>query len=199
MLVALMGGVALPASELARGAGVTPSTATEHLRHLVDAGLLAVRAQGRHRYFSLADARVAAALEDLAGLGLPAASRTAPGDAVAMARTCYSHFAGRLAVAFWRRAVTAGWVEWTEPTVRLLPRGIAALTSRGPLAAEATGRIGKTCLDWSERVPHVGGPLGVALCEGLLAQRWLRRAAGSRALRLTPRGEEGLRSLGVKW
>src|SRR5579859_1158506 len=68
MLVALMGGVAMPASELARVAHVVPSTATSHLRRLMQAGLVVVRAQGRHRYFALSGAHVAEAVERLVTL-----------------------------------------------------------------------------------------------------------------------------------
>ena len=50
MLAALAGGRALPAGELARRAGVQPATASVHLRRLTEAGLIRVRAQGRHRY-----------------------------------------------------------------------------------------------------------------------------------------------------
>src|SRR5262245_16349954 len=101
MLVALMGGVSLPASDLARIAGVSASTATSHLRELLDGGFVAVRAQGRHRYFTLSSEDVAAALERLASLGLEGVRRRTPAsDALAIARTCYSHLAGRAAVAF---------------------------------------------------------------------------------------------------
>ena len=54
MLVALADGRALPAGELARLAGVSPATATMHLRRLVDGGLIQVTVQGRHRYHRLA-------------------------------------------------------------------------------------------------------------------------------------------------
>jgi DNA-binding transcriptional ArsR family regulator len=199
MLVALMGGVALPASDLARAAGVAPPTATGHLRQLLDAGLVAVRAQGRHRYFHLADVRVAAALEELASLGLEKPRRVVSDDPMSLARTCYSHFAGRVAVAFWRRAAAAGWVEWTEPSVRLLPKGADMLARRGLRLDEPQRLSGMACLDWSERVPHVGGQLGIALCEALVASGWIRRITGTRAVRLTARGQESLRSLGVEW
>src|SRR6516164_6069822 len=98
MLVALMGGVALPASELARLAGVSASTATSHLRGLRQVGLVTVRAQGRHRYFALSSPDVAAALERFAAVGLPdlpeLPARSRANGPLALARTCYSHLAG---------------------------------------------------------------------------------------------------------
>ncbi len=201
MLVALMGNVALPASELARLAGVSASTATSHLRSLADAGLVAVRAQGRHRYFVLASPEVAAALERFAALGLGGgAARRAPSNApIAVARTCYSHLAGRVAVAFWRRAADAGWVAWEDATARLLPEGASVLARRGLLADAPEVLAGTSCLDWSERVPHVAGRLGIALCDALIARAWVKRLPGGRALRVTVRGHDGLRALGVRW
>src|SRR4051794_34774240 len=69
ILVALMGG-AKPASELARIAGVAPSTATSHLNRLSEAGLVVVRAQGRHRYYAIASPPVANMVESIAALDL---------------------------------------------------------------------------------------------------------------------------------
>ena len=63
MLMALMSGMALTATELAREAGVTPATASTHLSKLETAGLVTCRRQGRHRFFALANADVAHALE----------------------------------------------------------------------------------------------------------------------------------------
>jgi DNA-binding transcriptional ArsR family regulator len=200
MLVALMGGLALPASELARLAGVSASTATSHLRHLKDAGLVAVRSAGRHRYFFLASPRVAAALEQLATVGLSDVPRRVPSDdPFAVARTCYSHLAGRVAVAFWARAVKAKWVAWSDGAVRLLPEGASVLADQGLFATPDDTMAGTCCLDWSERVPHVAGRLGIALCDGLLARGWMKRVAGGRTLRVTGRGQAGLEVLGVRW
>jgi DNA-binding transcriptional ArsR family regulator len=199
MLVALMGGVALPASELAQVAGVAASTATSHLRRLTDAGLVVARAQGRHRYFALAGPHVAEALERLATLDVRGSPRRPlPDEALSLARTCYAHFAGRVAVAFWKRAVEERWVRWTDASVSLLPRGQAALARRELLVDAALPLTGTSCLDWSERVPHVSGRLGVALCGALFARGWVKRVQGSRAVRVTARGEEGLAGLGVR-
>ena len=64
-LVALSDGQSLPASELARRAQVTASTASIQLAKLVEGGFLAVERNGRHRYYSLLDPEIAAALEAL--------------------------------------------------------------------------------------------------------------------------------------
>src|ERR1700742_2392363 len=66
ILLALGDGRALPASVLASEAGVAPSTASGHLGKLVDAGLLTVTVQGRHRYYRLAGPEVGELIEVLA-------------------------------------------------------------------------------------------------------------------------------------
>ena len=58
ILVALADGRALPAGELAELAGITPQSASFHLRKLVEGGIISVWVQGRFRYFRLADERV---------------------------------------------------------------------------------------------------------------------------------------------
>jgi DNA-binding transcriptional ArsR family regulator len=98
ILNALMDGRALPAGELAFAAGVTPQTASSHLRKLVQGGLLAGEAEGRHRYFRLAGAHVAEALERLADIRAdePVRRRAPSREAQALrgARRCYNHLAG---------------------------------------------------------------------------------------------------------
>src|ERR1700741_5147060 len=86
MLHALMDGRALTASELARVAGVTPQTASEHLAKMTAAGLVQVAKQGRHRYHRLASPAVAQMMESimLVASGLEAmrpAPATGPKDA----------------------------------------------------------------------------------------------------------------------
>src|SRR5690606_21463056 len=63
MLVRLMDGRAYTATELARAAGIAAPTASHHLEKFLTAGFLNVLQQGRHRYFRIADADVAAFIE----------------------------------------------------------------------------------------------------------------------------------------
>src|SRR5438067_2392210 len=102
-LVALSDGQSLPASELARRAQVTASTASIQLAKLVEGGFLAVERNGRHRYYSLLDPEIAAALEALALIApvRPASSlkQARVGSELQAARTCYDHLAGALGVA----------------------------------------------------------------------------------------------------
>src|SRR6266508_5426174 len=102
MLDALLGGHALPAGELARRAGITAPTASAHLRRLLDGGLVAVQAQGRHRYYRLAGPAVAEALETLSLIAPPRPVRSLRqsqrAEALRFARTRYDHLAGVVGV-----------------------------------------------------------------------------------------------------
>jgi DNA-binding transcriptional ArsR family regulator len=103
MLTAMLDGRPLAAGELARVAGVSPATASAHLGRLLDGGLVTVIRQGRHRYYRLAGPEVAAAIEALSHLSpdVPVRSlrQSRQAAALAEARTCYDHLAGRAGVA----------------------------------------------------------------------------------------------------
>ena len=203
MLLALSDGTARPAGELARVAGVGAATASAHLKRLLDGGLLALHAQGRHRYYRLADDEVSAMLEALA---MPRLRNAVPGPAggdpaVRRARTCYRHLAGQLGVALCESLLAHGYLEAASEGLRLLPAGGQALAAAG-LEVESTGRLlrlhGRGCLDWTERRLHVGGPLGVAMTSAMLDAGWLRRAAQGRALVPSADGLRRLAGLGVR-
>jgi len=129
MLDALLGGEALPAGELARRAGVAPATATSHLARLVEHGLLTLRRSGRHRYFALASADVAAALEALARITPirrdQSSSDGAPNGSMRFARTCYDHVAGGFGAAIATVMLERGWITRIQGTraVRLTLSG----------------------------------------------------------------------------
>ena len=105
MITALLDDRPLAAGELARLAGVSPATASAHLARLLNGGLVTMIKQGRHRYYQLAGPEVAAAMEALAHLsnGTPVQVRSLresrDAAALAEARTCYDHLAGRAGVA----------------------------------------------------------------------------------------------------
>ncbi|PYO53954.1 MAG: transcriptional regulator, partial [Candidatus Rokuibacteriota bacterium] len=72
ILDTLMDGREHAAGELARRAGVTPSTASGHLSRLLAGRLVLCDVHGRERRYRLASAEIAAALEALARIA-PAA------------------------------------------------------------------------------------------------------------------------------
>ena len=198
MCLALLDGRAWTAGELARLAGVAPSTASDHLSRLVRGGLLAEERQGRHRYLRLAGPVVAQLIEDLAGHAPPARTpvrslRAARADvALAYARTCYDHLAGRLGVLVRDAMLTRRLLDDTAG-LALTPAGRDWLTALAVPVDLPPGRrpLVRDCLDWTERRPHLAGAVGAALCRRLLDLGWLAPGAG-RAVRLTPAGGPAL-------
>jgi DNA-binding transcriptional ArsR family regulator len=205
MLLALLGGQALPAGELAGRAGVTPQTASTHLARLVDGGLVQASSSGRHRYYRLRSGEIGAVLEALLTIApaRPVRSLRQSEEARALraARTCYDHLAGALGVALTRRLLALELLIREGEQFHLTAAGAAWLPDWGiDLDGLRRGRraLARPCLDWSERHDHLAGSLGAALAATLFARGWLLRVPGSRAVRLTPEGEAGLQhELGV--
>lgn len=200
VLTALMAGEALTATELAQVAGVTKQTISSHLARLLDARLIAVESQGRHRYFRLADRDVAALLESLMGVAFRTAAlraRASPREpALRRARVCYDHLAGDLGVLVYdsleqRRLLRAGHdgVQLTRQGHRFCGEigvDVTALAHlRRPLC--------RACLDWSVRRHHLGGALGAALLTRFCDLGWARRAKASRVVTFSAAGERALR------
>ncbi|GGA12823.1 ArsR/SmtB family transcription factor [Dyella caseinilytica] len=203
ILLALMDGTTRPAGELAQIAGVSAATASAHLKRLLDGGLLSLHEQGRHRYFRLANDDVAAWLE---GMALPHAARTAPiaaarDPALCRARTCYRHLAGQLGVALCEAWLERGWLHAGGDGMSLSPAAADALVQAGWQAAPTQQLLrlhGRSCLDWTERRLHLGGPLGVAITSAMLDAGWLRRVQRNRALLPTQDGLRRFAELGVR-
>lgn len=202
-LTLLMAGRALTATELADAAGITRQTISSHLAKLVDARLLAVEAQGRHRYFRIADAEVAAMLESLMGLAFGAGSlplhlRLGPSaPALRKARICYDHLAGELGVLVHDRLAAQGAFGFGADGITLTAAG-ADLVGQLDVdvdALENTRRpVCRTCLDWSERRHHLAGALGSALLDRIEQLGWARRLQGSRVMAFDANGEDALRN-----
>ena len=71
---------------------------------------------------------------------------------------------------------------------RLTARGREKLVPLG-VAVEPAGRrpFIRTCIDWSERRPHLSGALGASVFEAFLGRGWLRRDQ-RRVVRVTEAG-----------
>ncbi|MFJ9433057.1 ArsR/SmtB family transcription factor [Streptomyces sp. NPDC101490] len=204
-LLALLDGRAWTAGELARHAGVAPSTTSEHLGRLVGGGVLTEERQGRHRYVRLADPGVAHLVEDLAARSEPAVPppprslRAAnAGRAMARGRTCYDHLAGRLGITI-TEAMTGRGLLRQDTGFALTDRGLAWYDGLGvPLEDRGRRPLARGCLDWTERRPHLAGLAGAALCAHALDAGWCVRIGSERAVRVTEEGERALRaSLGI--
>lgn len=199
MLAALADGRALPAGELARLAGVSPATATMHLRRLVDGGLVEVTVQGRHRYHRLAGSRVSAVLEALAQLApaAPVRSLRQHRDVTALveARTCYDHLAGRRGVELRDRLLAAGALHTADDQDHHLTAHGERLVAELGLDPDRlrSGRrlFARSCLDWTQRRPHLAGALPAAITSSFLARGWLDHRSG-RGLRVAPAYDQHL-------
>lgn len=197
ILLALVGGLALPAGELAHQARVTPQTASGHLGQMVAAGLLAVARQGRHRYYRLASPRVAAMLEGVMAVAaeMPPRLPTGIDPALQAGRTCYDHLAGRLGVTLTDALVRAGHVRLHGEVGEVTEGGRQFFADFGVPLRPVRGRVlCKACIDWSERRPHLSGQVGIGLCRRLFALGWVARVPGGRAVALTSAGRSGLRA-----
>lgn len=197
MLAYLMDGAFASASELAKAASVTPATASGHLAKLLDAKFVLCEPRGRHRYYRLADADVAHALEALALV----AERDDHDRAWAhperarlrVARCCYGHLAGQLGVSVFDALLRHGRLASAASGFELTDAGRLWLEGLGLTPSPANGRrrYAYRCLDWSERRDHLAGQLADELYLHFTAQGWLRRAAG-RAVEVTVSGQREL-------
>jgi DNA-binding transcriptional ArsR family regulator len=206
MLATLLDGRALPAGELAYAARVTAQTASSHLAKLLAGGLLALQVEGRHRYYRLAGAHVAQAIEHLAAIRAePQIRRRAlspEAQRLRFCRSCYDHLAGQVGVALTRaleernylRAAPDKLLEVTPAGTEWLARLGVDLRSIKP----SRGGLARQCLDWTERQHHLAGPLGVEMLSVLCAAGWLRRGRETRTMDVLPKGRHELRTqLGV--
>ena len=202
ILVALMDGRALTATELAEIAGVTAQTASTHLSKLAAGGLIRPQKQGRHKYFSLAGPKAGQLIESLSIFAADRGHlrhRPGPRDAaMRKARVCYDHLAGDLGVRMFDSLVGRAYLAFDAGKIGLAAKGedfVADLGIDLPKLRQSRRPLCRCCLDWSERRDHLAGSLGAAFLDTMLARGWARRDAGSRAVHFTPPGEATFQKL----
>lgn len=202
ILMCLMAGRALTATELARAAGVTKQTASSHLSKLVDGRLVAVENVGRHRYFRLADHDVGTVIENLMGLAHRAGAiqvGTGPPDpALRKARACYDHLAGEMGVLVFDSLQQRKFLRTVEKKLTLTKQGRRFCDEMGiDLAALDRGRrpLCLACLDWSVRRHHLAGALGAAILNRCFELGWARPQKGTRVVSFSAVGERSFRGL----
>ncbi len=197
MLLALLGGKALTATELALCADVTPPTASSHLGKLLDADIVRVRKQGRHKYFQLASTDVAQLLEQLLNLAASQPRKTiatGPTDPdLRRARVCYDHLAGEMGVALLDALTAQGYLRQQDDDLTVTAAGeafFAALNLPSLQSKQIQSKQVpcKACLDWSERRSHLAGTLGQQLLQYVLDKQWATRVLDSRALQFSATG-----------
>jgi DNA-binding transcriptional ArsR family regulator len=193
-------------SELAACLGLAQPRVSAHLAPLREIGLVSVQAAGRQRAYHVDEARITPLLDALRALAPPHSGVLAPAPAsdavraagatafgtgrvpapLQQARTCYGHLAGVAGVVLLDELLRRKWVEPTEagrarPEYRLTATGETALEERGlDIAGVARSRrlFAFGCPDWTERRPHLGGALGAALLDALVAAGVAQRGIG---------------------
>lgn len=116
--------------------------------------------------------------------------------AIRQARTCYDHLAGMLGIALTENLVNANLLTLSEHGFEVTPEGAQRFADLG-INLDALRRrrrpLTRSCLDWTERRPHLAGALGAALAQRFFDVGWIERLPGTRAVRLTTAGEAGLK------
>jgi hypothetical protein len=203
MCLTLMDNRARTTTELAQVAGVSKATASEHLHLLVEGGLISIVRQGRNTYHRLASPEVAEFIEGLARISppLPIRSLRESHSAVALAaaRTCYDHLAGRLGVLLYDGMSSSGalhvraggiTVEGGHPLFHQLGIDVEQLQAERRVLV-------RECLDWTERRPHLAGLLGARLLLAMHGVGWVARDRRPRGIILTTEGQGQLTRLGL--
>jgi DNA-binding transcriptional ArsR family regulator len=199
MLWALLDGKAYTATELAMNADISPQNASMHLNKLLQADLLRVETQGRHRYFTFSRQDVAYAIEALANL-IPYSNheKNVDGETTSVikyCRTCYDHLAGKVGVLITDSLLKQKFIIKKENDFEVTVKGIrwfAEMKINTDELKLQRRAFAKACLDWSERRHHISGALGAALLDKMLAADWLRRTKNSRAMLITSKGRKAL-------
>jgi DNA-binding transcriptional ArsR family regulator len=198
IVLALLDGRALTASQLAIAARITPQTASSHLAKLTKAGLLSVARNGRHRHFRLASPTVVGMIEGIVAVALEKRPRYRPlsGEARALsaARICYDHLAGRLSVDLIDSFVAREYVVLDDGAAEITTAGHRFFTEFGielPTRRATRRHLCRLCLDWTERRPHIAGAVGAAITKRCFDLGWMERMNGSHAVIVTPRGRRG--------
>ena len=161
---------------------------TQQLRRLGDAGQIAQARQYRYRFFRLAYV--------IEGHSVARKSSEVPHD-IRFARSCYGHLAGWLGVTVTRALVERKLIVPTDDAFDLTLYGQAWLEDRGielTRKGATRRRFARSCLDWTEKQPHLAGIVGEALLSHYVARGWLARKAEDRTLDLTVPGRSALES-----
>jgi DNA-binding transcriptional ArsR family regulator len=192
MMWDLLDGRAYTAGELSNAADISATSTSNHLTKLLNADLVKVEIQGRHRYYSFSGPEVAYAVESLAGLAknnlITGAKKVIEKTGVKYCRTCYDHLAGFVAVKIIEALESKGFIKKSETEYMVTKKGWKWFSifnisedgfkgNRRPLTRQ--------CLDWSERRPHLAGQLGTVLLEKMFERKWFKKIQFSRELLVT--------------
>ena len=202
MLWSLLDGKAYTAGELANFGEISSTSASNHLTKLLDANMIKVEIQGRHRYYSFSNTDVAYAVESLAMLGKPKLPDHSKKDLhitpIKFCRTCYDHLAGFVGVQITEALEIKGYLVKSESIYIVSNAGWDWFDKLGIAKSDfkpSRRPLTRQCLDWSQRRPHLAGQLGAVMLEKMLQKSWFRKVDFSRELVPTSEGRQQLFSL----
>jgi DNA-binding transcriptional ArsR family regulator len=199
ILWALLDGRAYTATELAVCAETSPQNLSMHLSKLIQAELLAVESQGRHKYYRFARQEVAYAIEAISNL-IPEENqkrivRKDDNSAIRHCRTCYDHLAGKVGVMITESLLKQELMTWQDHCFQITEAGVQFFAQLDIDIKELEKKrraFARPCLDWSERKHHLAGSVGAALLQQMEAMDWVRRSKQSRAVKITNKGQKEL-------
>lgn len=199
MLWNLLDGRAYTASELSIVAETSPTSASNHLSKLLEAEIVKVEIQGRHRYYSLSNSEVAYAVEGLANLVTNSSTKSVMKEpeknGVKYCRTCYDHLAGFIGVKIVEALETKGCLTKSKNIYLVSEKGWEWFQSLDISKHNFNNNrrpITRQCLDWSERSPHLAGQLGAEFLNKVLERKWFKNVEFSRELLVTYKGRKEL-------
>ncbi|MGM1048980.1 MAG: ArsR/SmtB family transcription factor [Bacillota bacterium] len=202
ILTVLLDGRFHPASELAYLAGIKPQTASFHLTKMVDANVVTVEKQGRHRYYGIRNHEVAQIMESFLSIAPPieikSLKQASEDKAMRLARTCYDHLAGNLGVQLTDSLIKTGVIYEEKDRFTVTEKGEEFFKSFQidlEWVKKKRRSFSHKCLDWSERRHHLAGALGNSLLERLLELNWVQRLPKTRAIKITSEGKHGLKEI----
>lgn len=199
ILWTLLDSRAYTATELAINAETSPQNISMHLKKLIEADLLTVESQGRHKYYRLARPDIAYAMEAIANL-IPNEKHkkiisNQDNSAIKYCRTCYDHLAGKVGVLITEALLEQQIIETNRNIYNVTKKGdlfFSELEINIDELKKQRRIFAKPCLDWSERKHHLAGSLGAALLDKMLALGYIRKTMNSRAVIITSKGQTQL-------
>lgn len=202
MLWNLLDGRAYTAGELAIAADISATSASNHLSKLLEADIVKVEPQGRHRYYSFSRPEVAYVIESLANLIADNPKESPklknPESGIKFCRTCYDHLAGYIGVKFAEALEKNKFLIKRNTAYKVTDKGWHFFAGFGIYKENFKNKrrpLTRQCLDWSERKPHLAGQLGAALLQKIIVLKWVKKVQFSRELVMTPKGREELNKL----
>jgi hypothetical protein len=107
---------------------------------------------------------------------------------------CYGHLAGRLSVDLTDSFVAREYIVLDDEVAQIMTEGTHFVTEFGielPTLRSTGRHFCRLCLDWTERRPHIAGPMGVAITKRCFDLGWIERITRSHAVVVTPSGRRG--------